>query len=52
MSLHEQKLKETEDLKAGPLSVLYIAVKENSQVLINIRNNKNLLEGQRHMIAT
>ena len=31
------------DLKAGPFSVLYRAVRENTQVLINVRNNHKLL---------
>eukprot|EP00742_Colponemidia_sp_Colp-10_P004767 GILJ01005083.1.p1 GENE.GILJ01005083.1~~GILJ01005083.1.p1 ORF type:complete len:105 (-),score=17.13 GILJ01005083.1:143-457(-) len=32
-----------EDFKTGPLSLLTDAVKTNSQVLINCRNNKKLL---------
>lgn len=31
------------DLKAGPFSVLYKAVRSNTQVLINVRNNHKLL---------
>lgn len=31
------------DLKSGPFSVLYKAVKGNTQVLINVRNNHKLL---------
>ena len=31
------------DLKAGPFSVLWKAVKGNTQVLINVRNNHKLL---------
>ena len=35
--------KETSDLKSGPFNVLYKAVKGNTQVLINVRNNHKLL---------
>ena len=31
------------DLKSGPFNVLYKAVKGNTQVLINVRNNHKLL---------
>jgi len=31
------------DLKSGPFSVLWNAVKGNTQVLINVRNNHKLL---------
>lgn len=31
------------DLKAGPFSVLYKAVRTNTQVLVNVRNNHKLL---------
>jgi small nuclear ribonucleoprotein D2 len=31
------------DLKSGPFSVLWKAVKGNTQVLINVRNNHKLL---------
>jgi small nuclear ribonucleoprotein D2 len=31
------------DLKSGPFSVLYQAVKSNTQILINVRNNHKLL---------
>lgn len=31
------------DLKSGPFSVLFQAVKNNSQILINVRNNHKLL---------
>jgi small nuclear ribonucleoprotein D2 len=31
------------DLKSGPYSVLYKAVRGNTQVLINVRNNHKLL---------
>jgi small nuclear ribonucleoprotein D2 len=32
-----------QDLKSGPYSVLYKAVRGNTQVLINVRNNHKLL---------
>jgi small nuclear ribonucleoprotein D2 len=31
------------DLKSGPFSVLYHAVRTNSQILVNVRNNHKLL---------
>ena len=31
------------DLKSGPFSVLFQAVKNNTQVLVNVRNNHKLL---------
>jgi len=31
------------DLKSGPFSVLYKAVKGNTQILVNVRNNHKLL---------
>jgi small nuclear ribonucleoprotein D2 len=31
------------DLKSGPFSVLFHAVKNNTQILINVRNNHKLL---------
>ncbi|WOG83794.1 hypothetical protein DCAR_0102972 [Daucus carota subsp. sativus] len=34
---------EEEDFNTGPLSVLMMSVKNNTQVLINCRNNKKLL---------
>lgn len=33
----------TTDLKSGPFNVLYKAVKGNTQVLVNVRNNHKLL---------
>jgi LSM domain len=33
----------SDDLTAGPFSVLYKAVKGNLQVLVNVRNNHKLL---------
>jgi small nuclear ribonucleoprotein D2 len=35
--------KEEEEFSTGPLSVLMQSVKNNSQVLINVRNNHKLL---------
>ncbi|KAJ6390480.1 hypothetical protein OIU77_024649 [Salix suchowensis] len=34
---------EEEEFSTGPLSVLMMSVKNNTQVLINCRNNKKLL---------
>jgi small nuclear ribonucleoprotein D2 len=31
------------DLKSGPFSVLYKAVRGNTQVLVNVRNNHKIL---------
>ena len=31
------------DLKSGPFSVLYKAVRGNTQILVNVRNNHKLL---------
>lgn len=38
-----QGKKEEEEFSTGPLSVLMMSVKNNTQVLINCRNNKKLL---------
>uniref|UniRef100_A0A8R7UQG6 Small nuclear ribonucleoprotein Sm D2 n=2 Tax=Triticum urartu TaxID=4572 RepID=A0A8R7UQG6_TRIUA len=35
--------KEEEEFSTGPLSILMLSVKNNTQVLINCRNNKKLL---------
>lgn len=43
MSLAELEELEQEEFKHGPLSVLAQAVRNNTQVLINCRNNKKLL---------
>ena len=47
MSSHQQQADQqpehTTDLKSGPFSVLYKAVKGNTQVLVNVRNNHKLL---------
>ncbi|KAM0863774.1 hypothetical protein ACQ4PT_044405 [Festuca glaucescens] len=42
-SLCQQGKKEEEEFSTGPLSVLMLSVKNNTQVLINCRNNKKLL---------
>merc|ERR1712188_157155 len=39
----EDKQNEEEQFRTGPLSVLNEAMRANSQVLINVRNNKKLL---------
>lgn len=38
-----QEQEEGTDLKAGPFSVLYKAVRGNTQILVNVRNNHKLL---------
>lgn len=43
MSNIDEQSEHATDLKSGPFSVLYNAVKTNSQVLINVRNNHKLL---------
>lgn len=43
MTPEELKAKEEEDFNTGPLSILTQSVKNNTQVLINCRNNKKLL---------
>merc|ERR1711865_73871 len=43
LSSEEMKKKEEEEFDKGPLSVLKQSVKNNSQVLINLRNNHKLL---------
>ncbi|XP_041468810.1 small nuclear ribonucleoprotein Sm D2 [Lytechinus variegatus] len=43
MSQEELAKREEEEFKTGPLSVLTQSVKNNTQVLINCRNNKKLL---------
>lgn len=43
MSQEELDAKEQEEFTTGPLSVLTEAVKNNTQVLINCRNNRKLL---------
>ncbi|XP_063958365.1 small nuclear ribonucleoprotein Sm D2 [Lytechinus pictus] len=43
MSQEELEKREEEEFKTGPLSVLTQSVKNNTQVLINCRNNKKLL---------
>merc|ERR1712224_484638 len=43
LSFEELKLREEEEFKTGPLSVLMSSVKNNTQILINCRNNRKLL---------
>jgi hypothetical protein len=43
MSQQEQAPEHATDLKTGPFAVLYNAVKSNTQVLVNVRNNHKLL---------
>jgi small nuclear ribonucleoprotein D2 len=43
MTQHEIIEEEEKDFETGPLSVLTLAVKNHTQVLINCRNNKKLL---------
>jgi small nuclear ribonucleoprotein D2 len=43
MSPEELAQREQEEFSAGPLSILTMSVKNNTQVLINCRNNKKLL---------
>mmetsp|Transcript_61559 Transcript_61559/g.178532 ORF Transcript_61559/g.178532 Transcript_61559/m.178532 type:complete len:117 (+) Transcript_61559:130-480(+) len=43
MSTTEGESAPTADLKSGPFSVLYKAVRNNTQVLVNVRNNHKLL---------
>merc|ERR1719322_2289572 len=43
MTYDEAKPEEKDNFDVGPLSVLQKAVKDNSQVLINCRNNRKIL---------
>jgi small nuclear ribonucleoprotein D2 len=43
MTPEELAAKEQEEFNVGPLSILTQSVKNNTQVLINCRNNKKLL---------
>ena len=43
MTPEELDAREQEEFNTGPLSVLTQSVKNNTQVLINCRNNKKLL---------
>ena len=43
MTVEEMEQREQEEFNTGPLSVLTQSVKNNTQVLINCRNNKKLL---------
>jgi len=42
-NMNEEETNENTDLKGGPFSVLYKAVRGNLQVLVNVRNNHKLL---------
>jgi small nuclear ribonucleoprotein D2 len=43
MSTEPSQTGNNQDLKSGPFSVLYQAVRSNTQVLINVRNNHKIL---------
>lgn len=43
MEIDERERQEEAEFRTGPLSVLTTSVKSNSQVLINLRNNRKLL---------
>jgi len=43
LTFEELKQKEEEEFRTGPLSVLTQSVKDNTQVLINCRNNRKIL---------
>lgn len=43
MNEAQQQEGELTDLKSGPFGVLYKAVRGNTQVLVNVRNNHKLL---------
>uniref|UniRef100_A0A914WD65 Small nuclear ribonucleoprotein Sm D2 n=1 Tax=Plectus sambesii TaxID=2011161 RepID=A0A914WD65_9BILA len=43
MTAEELAAKEQEEFNVGPLSILTQSVRNNTQVLINCRNNKKLL---------
>merc|ERR1711872_90840 len=43
LTFEELKQREEEEFKTGPLSVLMSSVKNNTQILINCRNNRKLL---------
>lgn len=43
MDPQAQETSDQTDLKGGPFSVLYKAVKGNTQILVNVRNNHKLL---------
>lgn len=46
-----RKEEEEEDFGTGPLSFLMISIKRNTQVLINLCNNKKLLAHSHHMVV-
>lgn len=43
MTAEELQAREEEEFNTGPLSVLTMSVRNNTQILINCRNNKKLL---------
>lgn len=43
MTPEELEAREKEEFQTGPLSVLTDSVKNNTQILINCRNNRKLL---------
>jgi small nuclear ribonucleoprotein D2 len=47
----EEEEEEEEDFGTGPLSFLMISIKRNTQVLINLCNNKKLLAHSHHMVV-
>lgn len=40
---NDEPLSSGSDMKTGPFSVLYNAVRGNTQILINVRNNHKIL---------
>ena len=43
MAQQEAATEHATDLKSGPFSVLYSAVRGNAQILVNLRNNHKLI---------
>jgi small nuclear ribonucleoprotein D2 len=43
MNTETQDASSSTDLKTGPFAVLYNAVKGNTQILVNVRNNHKIL---------
>jgi len=52
MTQEELAQVEKEEFETGPLSILTQSVRQNTQVLINCRNNKKLLGRVRRSIGT
>ena len=48
----ERDEQEGVDFTSGPLSVLYKAVRGNTQVLVNVRNNHKLLGRVKAFVST